>query len=387
MKAKLFDNIGIGYFLVCSIIFTVSTYKPINDYIDIPHFVLNTVTPTSFVFFIGIILVLISVPFKKVYLDGITIALTMRFFLSLIPTIYIQEMPDFYGNLETTVLCVLSYFIARNYINSPEKIIRCISALFFWICFQLIAEAWMSPVSYFGDTYYYKNNLVIPIGGSNAIASKIIPCFAFSFCSSKRNGYKLILMLTLFFSLGLTKSRSGIIAGIIMLAFVYVWNGRINFKRLTKLLSIIAMFGVLLISLLIKSHIWNYAFYDNTSTILNRFGRWKTALHFFVDYPLFGAGFLAQAADYNPHNWLLSIMFRGGVVGCILAIIITILIMKKLHGCYDDTTIQGCVCFVVSMLTQGMAEIIMFTSTHDFFFWFIIGLAVNKASKYKNTYE
>lgn len=41
------------------------------------------------------------------------------------------------------------------------------------------------------------------------------------------------------------------------------------------------------------------------------------------------------------------------------------------------------------MLIQGLAEIVLFTSTHDFFFWFILGIAMKevKLCKYANNYR
>ena len=83
--------------------------------------------------------------------------------------------------------------------------------MFLWIAMQVMMEAYLGPVSYFADTYYYKNNLVIPIGGSNAIASKIVPMFAYTYCVYKNKASTIMLAVILFATLGITKSRSGIL--------------------------------------------------------------------------------------------------------------------------------------------------------------------------------
>lgn len=248
---------------------------------------------------------------------------------------------------------------------------------------------YLSPVSYFDDTYYYKNNLIIPIGGSNAIASRIIPCFAFLFCVNKEKYKRVFLTVMLFLSLGLTKSRSGIIAGIIILAIVCVWKGNLSVKRIIQLFLLLMIFGAIFLLILDKTEIGQYAFYNNTSTILERLERWKISIDYFWKYPLFGAGYLIQNADYNPHNWIVAVISRGGIVGVILAIMIITVLINRFRGEYDNDIVRGSACFAISMLIQGLAEIVLFTSTHDFFFWFILGIAMKevKLCKYANNYR
>lgn len=151
----------------------------------------------------GIIFILVHMVRKDSSIDILTILLVLRVILSLVPAFYIDKMPDFYGNLETSILCVIAYFIAKNYVDDVNKMKLAVFLLFIIICLQVILEAYLSPVSYFDDTYYYKNNLIIPIGGSNAIASRIIPCFAFLFCVNKEKYKRVFLTVMLFLSLGL----------------------------------------------------------------------------------------------------------------------------------------------------------------------------------------
>ena len=241
-------------------------------------------------------------------------------------------------------------------------------------------ESYLSPVSYFEDTYLYKNDLIIPIGGSNAIATRIIPCFAFCFCCYKNKWYKFLMTVVLFITLGLTKSRSGILAAIVVLAILLVWKGNINFKKIWQLTCAIFLSGLLLLFLISRTQIGQYVFYNNGSTVFNRLNRWDQAIDLFFKYPLFGTGYLSQAAEINPHNWIVSILARGGIVGCIIAIAISFLILAKLKGKYKNDIIRGSICFAIAMLIQGLAEITLFTSTHDFFFWFFLGIAMRQSS-------
>lgn len=389
MKIRPFYNNGLIYFVLCTLIFTMSILGPDNICIDVPHIVFYNITPTTIVCVIGIIFILVHMVRKDSSIDILTILLVLRVILSLVPAFYIDKMPDFYGNLETSILCVIAYFIAKNYVDDVNKMKLAVFLLFIIICLQVILEAYLSPVSYFDDTYYYKNNLIIPIGGSNAIASRIIPCFAFLFCVNKEKYKRVFLTVMLFLSLGLTKSRSGIIAGIIVLAIVCVWKGNLSVKRIIQLFLLLMIFGAIFLLILDKTEIGQYAFYNNTSTILERLERWKISIDYFWKYPLFGAGYLIQNADYNPHNWIVAVISRGGIVGVILAIMIITVLINRFRGEYDNDIVRGSACFAISMLIQGLAEIVLFTSTHDFFFWFILGIAMKevKLCKYANNYR
>lgn len=384
MKIKLNNNSGLVYFIISTIIFTMSILGPENQLIDIPHIVLNDVTPTTLVCLLSVLIILVNLIKNNPKVDLITILLVLRVFFSLVPCFYIEDMPDFYGNLETTILCIFSYFIAKNYVCDTSKVEKAILLMFVIICLQVIFESVLGPVSYFDDTYIYKNNLIIPIGGSNAIASRIIPCFAFLYCTNNQKYKKLFLIVLLFLTLCITKSRSGIIAGIIMLAIVKVWKSNIALKDIIKIILLLMVLGVIFLFIINKTEIGQYAFYNNASTILNRFERWRTSVDLFWSNPIFGVSYLAQEADYNPHNWIISICARGGIIGFIIAIIIIMLFLKNLKGCYNNIIVRGCVCFAISMLVQGLAEIVLFTSTHDFFFWFLLGIAINEARKIKS---
>lgn len=382
-RPHLLRNSAIAYFVISVFIFSVMILGPDNEYIDIPHIVLNQVTPTTIVCVLGMALVIFRMVVGKFRIDLITILLVTRVILAIIPAIYIKELPEFYGNLETTILCVIVYFIALNCIENTTKMKTAVLAMFLWIAMQVMMEAYLGPVSYFADTYYYKNNLVIPIGGSNAIASKIVPMFAYTYCVYKNKASRIMLAVILFATLGITKSRSGILAGIVILSLVMVWKENINIKKLLKFVVILLMIGIIAFLVIQNTEIGQYAFYNNSSTILNRIELLSKAFGCFVDYPVFGTSFLTQAIEYNPHNWIVSIIARGGIVGALLAFAIIILILNDLRNKYDSDVIKGSMCFVIAMLVQGLAEIILFTSTHDFLFWFMIGLAMHEANIYQ----
>lgn len=387
MKIRLFRNNGVAYFFICILVFTMTIQGPDNQLIDIPHMVLSGVTPTTIVFFLGVALILLHIAIQDALVDMITLLLVARVALALIPSFYITKMPDFYGHLETTILCAMAYLIGGNYVDDTCEIKIVIFLMFIILSFQTVLEAYLGPASYFSDTYYFKNNLIIPIGGSNAIASRLIPCFAYLFCVTEAKYKKIILTAMLFITLVVTKSRSGIIAGALMLAIVCIWKGHLNFKQLVKFFILLIIIIGIFFAFLNQTDVGKYAFYDNASTILNRFSRWKSSMDLFWKYPLFGASYLVQEADCNPHNWIISIMARGGIVGIMIAILIITLFFIRLRGNFGNDIVRGATCFALSMLIQGLAEITIFTSTHDFFFWFMLGVAMKEAKSMEDMGE
>lgn len=111
MKIRLFRNNGVAYFFICILVFTMTIQGPDNQLIDIPHMVLSGVTPTTIVFFLGVALILLHIAIQDALVDMITLLLVARVALALIPSFYITKMPDFYGHLETTILCAMAYLI------------------------------------------------------------------------------------------------------------------------------------------------------------------------------------------------------------------------------------------------------------------------------------
>lgn len=76
------------------------------------------------------------------------------------------------------------------------------------------------------------------------------------------------------------------------------------------------------------------------------------------------------------------IVFYNITPTTIVAIMIITVLINRFRGEYDNDIVRGSACFAISMLIQGLAEIVLFTSTHDFFFWFILGIAMKEVKLY-----
>ncbi len=78
-----------------------------------------------------------------------------------------------------------------------------------------------------------------------------------------------------------------------------------------------------------------------------------------MEVSIIWGGYLIQNADYNPHNWIVAVISRGGIVGVILAIMIITVLINRFRGEYDNDIVRGSACFAISMLIQGLAEIVL----------------------------
>ena len=383
MKIRPLYNNGLHYFVIGVLLFTLTIENPDNKLIDTPHFVFDHITPTTIICVIGVALILLKSISEGINIDYITILLIVRIILALIPMFYINDVPDFLGNLETTILCFISYYIAKNFVDDPNKIKFSMLFLFLLIVVQVVFESYMGPISFFDDTYVYKNNLILPIGGSNAIAAIIISCFSFLLCIIQGKVGKGVIFILAFLSVILTKSRSGIIALLIMFFLILIFTNKINLKRTIKFITIIALLSILYVLFFEKGDLLMYAFSKTNNTIIERFQRWSMSLDLFIKHPIFGVSYLIQDAKINPHNWILNILASGGIFGVLLSFLLIFNIISTLKGKKDDRIIIGSICFVLAILLQGLGEITLFTSRTDFFFWFVIGVAMKEAKLYK----
>lgn len=383
MKIRPLYNNGLHYFVIGVLLFTLTIGNPDNKLIDTPHFVFDHITPTTIICVIGVALILLKSISEGINIDYITILLIVRIILALIPMFYINDVPVFLGNLETTILCFISYYIAKNFVDDPNKIKFSILFLFLLIVVQVVFESYMGPISFFDDTYVYKNNLILPIGGSNAIAAIFIPCFSFLLCIIQGKVGKGVIFILAFLSVILTKSRSGIIALLIMFFLILIFTNKINLKRTIKFITIIALLSILYVLFFEKGDLLMDAFSKTNNTIIERFQRWSMSLDLFIKHPIFGVSYLIQDAKINPHNWILNILASGGIFGVLLSFLLIFNIISTLKGKKDDSIIIGSICFVLAILLQGLGEITLFTSRTDFFFWFVIGVAMKEAKLYK----
>ena len=381
----MLKNIGLLYFLVCMMFnaWCIQEGSERINLIDIPHIIIKF-SPVWFAMVLGILILILLFFLDHIEIDSIAFLLFLRLFLPLIPALYCGEQKDFLGNYSIVIMCLISYLIATNAVKDTEKLHTIILVIFFMISIQTICESMLGVNTFWDDTYFYKNDLTIPIGSSNAIGSKIIPCFAFLFCTSDNKFEKILLTITAFFISGLTKSRSTVIVCLIIFGLVAIWNRKLTAKKLIQFIVLLLILGIGFLYFTQDTKIGGFVFDANLSTVFRRENLVSEGMQIFWKNPIFGKGFSKEVIVGNPHNLLVFILMRSGIIGMALFILMTFTILSKIHKYLSDPIVKGCFCFMICMVFQSMAEIVLLSYICDFLFWFIVGIASNRIKQHIN---
>lgn len=387
MKLSVFlEKINLFYFLISFLLFAFLV-KPGGEYsgnIDIPHITVNF---TIFIpiFFMGALLFIFLLFIRRIKFDLLSLALIFRILLPLIPIIYEPQVIDFNGNIAILMSAVIVYLLAVNTVYHFEYLRKYLIIIFLLFCAQTAVESYLGTYSFFDSTYMYKNDLILPIGGSNAIASDIIPLGCLIYCTETKKRYKLFFVAVMLVTVILTKSRSGIIVSLIMIAIMEAWNRKSSVKTVFAL--IITLSAAILggMYFILNTEIGSVAFTQNDSTVVGRLFLLNHGIDIISEHPLFGSGFAEQVAMYNPHNYLLYTLMAFGIIGLLLFFIITFYVFKKLSSHLSDSYVRGVALFVSCLLLQGLGEIVIYAPIIEFMTWFIVGVAFRRIEILEST--
>lgn len=386
---SLKNKVGVYWFAIVMFIFCfmANVYDDKVNVIDIPFMKLDYPPLYVIIFFSLLVLVGAMIVWKNIYIDYIVLLLFVRLMVQVFQLIYVKPGNDCTTQLITSVLCILAYIIAVNYTQDSKLCYKLWLVIFFIICVQVMLEAFFGKYNFFTYTYTYKDNFAIPIGASNAITTKIIPIYAFIMCNENKRMPQIFYTILLFLTVALTKSRSGIIISLIILAIVTIWKGKLNLKKIIFFILFLIFLGVGFIVFTSTSVIGEYMFSTSLSTVDGRELLWKNGLDMFWNHPFLGNGFTQEVMDKNPHNFVINILMRSGLVGVFIFIFILLLIINRLKNYTKDVYIRGCICFALCMIGQGLVEIVLFTYKHDCMFWFVLGCAVCRVKYLKDVHN
>lgn len=184
-------------------------------------------------------------------IDGILIILGIRCILDLFSHILNIEMAtgSFWGFYANTVISFACYFIGLQ-IEDCQNQIKYLYALFILIIIiQTFWTAILIPVDYFDLTY--KSYMNIPYGGSNIIASLLVPGFFLTF--SLKTKWKYIFCFLLICAVIATKSRGGVLLLILTSSVYFICIKKYNRNAIIKrILFILLIIIILLMLFLLK---------------------------------------------------------------------------------------------------------------------------------------
>lgn len=383
--SNLLEQISNLYFFISLLIFSFLV-KPGNEFstnIDIPHIMVDF-TILIPIFLLGVVIFVFLLFSNRIRFDLLSLALFVRVLLPFIPMIYNPQVVDFSGNIGILATAAIVYLIALNTVQHFECLKKYLIFIFLLFCIQTAMESYLGIYSFFDNTYMYKNDLILPIGGSNAIASNIIPLGCLVYCTENKKRNKIVYAIIMLGAVVLTKSRSGIIVSLLMIAVMEAWKRRFSIKTAISLIFTSVIVFLCGIYFIMNTDIGNSAFTQNDSTIIDRFFLLNHGLNIFLVHPILGSGFTEQVVRYNPHNYILYTLMAFGVVGLILFLFIVLKILRRFFEYSSDSYIRGTACFVICLLVQGLGEIVIYAPIIEFMTWFIIGVALRRVKNFEN---
>jgi O-antigen ligase len=374
-------NIGTAALLLCMLVSVFFAYAGREDLsrIDV-FFVTLPIVPLFVILALAGMFCAVGLFIRGMKIDLVCVLLLLRLLLHCVPLISDGIHAKFAVNFVTSGLCLAFYWLGLNYSRDKHFLLKALKLIFLLITLQTVFEAFLGDVTFFGSTYDYKNDLILPFGGSNAIAAILIPCFAYIFCAEKRWSMCIPYTVLLLFVIVLTKSRGGLIVALCALCLAVLFRLRISVRRMLIFGAAGGILAGLLIALLIVTPWGSYIFLNSSSTVFGRFALWEEHLAYFAQNPFFGLGFTAETVTNNPHNFLVHILSRSGVLGLELAGILGGCAVMKLYGAFRDKYVMAGVCFLVCMMCHSLVEIVLFSYNYDMIFWFVLGGTVSRAA-------
>ncbi|MGN8929729.1 O-antigen ligase family protein [Collinsella sp. HCP28S3_E12] len=313
---------------------------------------------------------------RHIQLDSICLMLALWIVLQLVDSLRLGRFNELLGAVGMAGIALVSYVIGRNTVCSKKQLVILVEFFLVAICFQTIAESLMGSISFFGDPYYYKHDLIIPIGASNYIATKIVPLFFLAFIADDIKERKIVIAAVFLVALVLTKSRNGILCFVLVSALYFIINKKITS---VKKILIVACTSALVLFLLQDGlfHDLTLVYSSSSSTVDGRFDLWSQYVDAISEHLFFGQGMARVNGFISSHNVVLDVLLRGGMVG--LAIVFTGIAVFFQFTAGNNGAVYAYKWFFVAEMLISMAEITFFTTTNDITFFFILGLAVSSS--------
>lgn len=325
------------------------------------------------------------------------LGLMFTFFLSAIIHDNVFEV----GSVFLPVLtCVLAYWLCLKWKwYSPMNLLRPLKLLMsFYVIINFIT------IVMFPDGMYSmavsgistaSNNKLWFLGYKNSQIRFILPTVCFSmicdivkYSKIRRSTYFLLFLSVL--SIVLTRSATALLSIIMFVFFFIMYKKRINVKPVWFIwLNVIFFVGVIIL----RFHkIFSFFIVDimgKDITLSARTRIWDVALLQVISNPALGSSsFVCELAAWykvtHPHNFILYILIKGGIVGLFFTVFILRRICKeigKYRSCRITQILNICFCsFFVITLTESITE-----ATY-FYLLLAMCMSVGELCKYDRKY-
>lgn len=320
---------------------------------------------------------------RRISVDSVMILLILRIPVCLVSALYIDPALNSQGRILIQVLIVAAYFIGRQYSVDANKV----GFMFLLASLVVTAQVFVTykKNGLLMSDPWYSHFMEIPYGGSNVIASMLLPGI-FVLLELKKPSIprlvKCILFLCLMLGLYLTSSRGALLVFALLFPVYVIFRMR-RFSMCTKR----SVFALLLFLYFIAVVGYVVIDFSRISSDFNgRFVLWVNALRTFAQHPLFGGGMVYTGVNRvvghdvfsGTHNVILETLRESGFVGCVLflAVIVKVLgtVKNGIFGKEDGLLCWVLVCMFADMLFEGS----YFNYTSDILFWILAGIHMRK---------
>lgn len=190
-----------------------------------------------------------------------------------------------------------------------------------------------------------RNNFFDPLksGGILFINANAAACYmgmssflAWGVYKINRSKFSLIASVGLWISVMFTDSKAGLILALFIPAIIYIYSRKSSLK-----LGMLSVMGIVICIAVVYTYTIgnsiNNAFFSDSSTAADsRYDIWTFALSAFIKNPLLGQGFGGWEHEYMkyssfflpPHNSLIYLWSKSGVIASILGVIFIIQVLK-----------------------------------------------------------
>lgn len=390
---KLTENSIVKIFIILTLI--IFSFVGVNVHdgfmgIVVPHFEMAQVLIHSLFLFLFLALFLLMKFFhtKPVKFDLICGCLFIKCLFDLLPlyngsvraTAYFQ----FYM---CTVVSLVVYFVIINtrFTDNDLKSIRMYLIIFSFVLGCEVCYTFLkNPIPYGQPAY--KMNMVVPYGGSNVIASALVPILSLLYLSKIKKPVKYFSMGFVLLAVFLTCSRGGLLLAFMTLFFLFFFCSKnkknMSLKRLAIILIVLsaAMYffaseELLTLFRLVKTG-------NSTGSILQylsngRFELWMNSFSEMDEKLFFGIGMYPDKYSMTGlHNIVLDIILRCGVFGAINYFIMFAVLIKRGFHTYKVTQnpyfVMVCIVYVNSLF-----ELSYFYYNTDTMLWLYVGLVMS----------
>lgn len=388
MKINVKNCLFIFYFVITLLLFAFVNFNGATAFKDmvVPylegHVIVIHFCFATLIFIISLILNIN----RKIRIDKILICLIIKCVLDAIPYIN-NAQSDYFWYYAVTISSTITYFIFIN-INLTSNLQTFLKKMIIIfgsvICLQVIYTFFNIEYNYFDLNY--KSAMVIPYGGTNIIASILIPILSLCFFVNTKKRFKLILLTLFIIGIVLTKSRGGIfLTFVLMLLLLYISLDKKKNKVIKRFLLVFLFILIIFILLNDIGTIKLFSGYVTNNNITlnslstNRIEGWiEIVKEAYNNNLLFGVGMKSlSGVGSGSHNILLDLLYKCGIVGTVNYLFAFFYIQKKGRQIFKK---RNCIYYVMVMViyANSLFEVCYFSYECDVMLWMFIGLMMNE---------